>query len=104
MFMIEHAIPQNFIWYDNKNELVQERMVEHEEELIWMFQDLFRSSMTDRPEELVESFLAWEEGKALESAIYLTVASHEDLEQCGLVRDRLEVIDLRGEQFGDEEQ
>ncbi len=104
MFMIEHAIPQNYIWYDNKNELVQERMVEHEEELIWMFQDLFQASMTDRPDELVESFLAWEEGKSLESAIYLTVVSHEDLEQCGLVRDRLEVIDLRGEQFGDEEQ
>lgn len=104
MFMIEHAIPQNYIWYDNKNEVVQERLVEHEEELIWMFQDLFRSSMTKNPEELVESFLAWEEGRPLESALYLTVSDHDALEQCGLVRDRLEVVDLRGDRIGNEEQ
>jgi hypothetical protein len=102
MFMIEHGIPQNYIWYDEKNEVVQERLVEHEEELLWMFQDLFRCPVTDRPEALVEAYLAWEEGKMLESALYLTVAEHGDLNECGLVRERLEVMDLRGEEFEDE--
>jgi uncharacterized protein (DUF58 family) len=104
MFMVEHAIPQNYIWYDNKNEVVQERIVENEEDLVWMFQDLFKSSVTKEPEELVEAYLAWEEGRPLESALYLTVADHGDLDNCGLVRERLEVIDLRGEEFEDKEQ
>lgn len=102
MFMIEHGIPQNYIWYDEENEVVQERLVEHEEELLWMFQDLFRCRVTDRPEALVEAYLAWEEGKMLESALYLTVTDHGELDECGLVRERLEVMDLRGGEFEDE--
>ncbi len=104
MYMIEQAIPQKYIWYDNKNEVVQERIVEHEEELLWMFQDLFGSSVTEDAEELVMAYLAWEEGRPLESAIYLTVADHGDLAGSGLARDRLEVMDLRGEKVEDGEQ
>ncbi len=40
----------------------------------------------------------------LESAMYLTVADHADLQSAGLVRERLEVMDLRGEEFEDEKQ
>ncbi|MCH5266167.1 MAG: DUF58 domain-containing protein [Lachnospiraceae bacterium] len=107
MFMIEHAIPQKYIWYDRKNEVVQERLVEQEEELLWMFQDLFRCRTTTDENELLQAYLAWEEGKPLESALYLTVAdhgeNHVDLENSGLIRERLEVIDLRGEEREDEE-
>lgn len=103
MFMIEHRIPQNYIWYDSKNDVIQERIVEQEEELLWMFQDLFRCRMTKNAEELVERYLAWQESRPPESAIYLTVADHGDLESAGLIRDRLEVMDLRGEKFEDEE-
>lgn len=102
MFMIEHAVPQKYIWYDKKNEIVQERIVEHEEELLWMFQDLFKCRTTRNADELVEAYLAWEEGRPLESAIYLTVADHGDLESSGLIRNRLEVMDLRGEEVEDE--
>lgn len=102
MFMIEHGIPQKYIWYDTGNEIVQERMVEHEEELFWMFQDLFKCRTTTVESQLVEAYLAWEEGRPLEAAMYLTVADHGDLESSGLVRDRLEVIDLRGEELEDE--
>lgn len=102
MFMTEHGIPQKYIWYDEKNEMVQERLVEQEEELLWMFQDLFQCHTTDRSEALVEAYLAWEEGKALESALYLTVADHGNLDDYGLVRERLEVMDLRGEGLEDE--
>ena len=103
MFMIEHKIPQNYIWYDEKNDVIQERIVEQEEELLWMFQALFRCRITKNPEELAERYLAWQEGYPPESAIYLTVADHGDLENAGLIRDRLEVMDLRGEEFEDEE-
>jgi hypothetical protein len=102
MFMIEHGIPQKYIWYDEAKEVVQERLVEHEEELLWMFQDLFRCHVTERPEALVDAYLEWEEGKTLEAALYLTVADHGNLDECGLVRERLEVMDLRGEELEDE--
>ena len=62
------------------------------------------SGAPSNPEELVERYMAWGDGRAVESAIYLTVADHGDLEQYGLVRDRLEVKDLRGEDIEDEEQ
>ncbi len=104
MYMIEHVIPQNYIWYDRENDVIQERIVEHEEELLWMFQDLFKCRTTKSADELVEAYLAWEEGRMLESAMYLTVADHADLESAGLVRERLEVMDLRGEEFEDEKQ
>lgn len=99
MYMIENAIPQKYIWYDGRNEVIQERIVEHEEELLWMFQELFKCRITKDAQELVQAYLAWEEGRPLESAMYLTVADHTDLESMGLVRDRLEVMDLRGEKF-----
>lgn len=104
MFLIEQAIPQKYIWYDNKNEVVQERMVEQEEELIWMFQELFRSSVTEDADELIMAYLAWQEGPPLESALYLTVADHGDISSSGLARERLEVMDLRGEKVEDGEQ
>ena len=103
MFMIEQAIPQKYIWYDNKNEVVQERIVEQEEELIWMFQDLFRGSVTEDADELIMAYLAWQEGPPLESALYLTVAEHGDISSSGLTRERLEVMDLRGEKVEDGE-
>ncbi len=104
MFMIERGIPQKYIWYDRKNEVVQEVLVEQEEELYWMFQDLFKCPSTENENELIEAYLNWEKGKVLESAIYLTVVEHDNLYQSGLVRERLEVMDLRGEELEDEEQ
>ena len=103
MFMIEHGIPQKYIWYDKKNEIIEERLVEHEEELFWMFQDLFKCRTTTEASQLAEAYLTWEEGRTLEAALYLTVADHDDLENSGLVRNRLEVMDLRGEGLEDEE-
>ena len=106
MFMIEHAIPQKYIWYDRENGIVQERQVEQEEELLWMFQDLFRCRTTTDENELFQAYLAWEGGKQLESALYLTVADHDQngaMEDSGLIRERLEVIDLRGEEREGEE-
>ena len=102
MFMIDHRVPLGFIWYDREHDVIREEIVEQEEELVWMFQDLFQCSLTSNPEELVERYMAWGDGRAVESAIYLTVADHGDLEQYGLVRDRLEVKDLRGEDIEDQ--
>lgn len=103
MFMIEHGIPQAYIWYDKKNGVIQEYSVEQEEQLYWMFQELFKSSITTDANELTEAYVDWGKGKLLESAIYLTVADHDSLDGQNLVRERLEVMDLRGDEFEDQE-
>ena len=97
LYMIEHAIPQHYIWFDRENDIIEERLVEHEEELLWMFQDLFRSRPTDQAGELVEAYLAWDQGRPVEQALYLTVSDSVDLEGSGLTTGRLEVMDLREE-------
>ena len=103
MFMIEKGIPQSYIWYDKNNGVIQEYSVEQEEELYWMFQELFKSSITAKENELLEAYVDWGKGKLLESAIYLTVADHDSLDSGNLVRDRLEVMDLRGDGLEDQE-
>lgn len=103
MFMIEHGIPQAYIWYDKKNGVIQEYSVEQEEQLYWMFQELFKSSITADANELMEAYVDWGKGKLLESAIYLTVADHDTLDSQNLVRDRLEVMDLRGDELEEQE-
>lgn len=103
MFMIEHHIPQVYIWYDKKNGVIQEYSVEQEEELYWMFQELFKCSTTTQENELLEAYVDWGKGKLLESAIYLTVAEHDSLDSQNLVRNRLEVMDLRGDELENQE-
>ncbi|MBO4395161.1 MAG: DUF58 domain-containing protein [Eubacterium sp.] len=95
LYMIEHMVPQHMIWYNHEKDVVEERLVEHEEELLWMFQDLFRTRPTSDPTELVSAYQTWDQGRPLESAMYLTVCDHGDLENSGLTRNRLEVMDLR---------
>lgn len=102
MFMIEHGIPQVFIWHDRKNGVIQEYSVEQEEELYWMFQELFKCRIVADPNELLEAYVDWAKGKLLESAIYLTVADHDGLDAENLTRNRLEVMDLRGEEVEDQ--
>ncbi len=101
LFMIEHMVPQHFIWFNREADIIEERLVEHEEELLWMFQDLFRIHPEDKPGDLVEAYLAWDQGRPLESAMYLTVSDLPDVENSGLTRNRLEVMDLRGDGFGE---
>ncbi len=99
MFMIERGIPQAYIWYDSTNDVIREYSVEHEEELYWMFQELFKSRTTQDEAELMEAYIDWVKGKLPESAIYLTVTDHEALNSQNLVRNRLEVMDLRGDEY-----
>ena len=82
--------------------MIQEYSVEHEEELYWMFQELFKCKITKNPNELLQAYMDWGKGKLLESALYLTVADHEDLDERNLIRERLEVMDLRGEELEDQ--
>ena len=89
--------------YDKVNGVIQEYSVEQEEELYWMFQELFRSKTTTEESELMEAYVDWGKGRLLESALYLTVADHESLDSGNLVRDRLEVMDLRGDVIEDQE-
>lgn len=102
LYMIEQGVPQYFIWYDRDKDVIEERLVEQEEELLWMFQDMFKLQPTDREGELIEAYLAWDQGRPLESAMYLTVSGLADPAGSGLTRNRLEVMDLRGDSFGEE--
>ncbi len=101
LYMIDHAIPQHFIWYNRETDVVEERLVEHEEELLWMLQDLLSLKPSSTPSEIVEAYLAWDQGRPLEQALYLTVSDTSGLENSGLTRNRLEVMDLRGDSFGE---
>lgn len=101
LYMIDHAVPQHFIWYNAETDMVEERLVEHEEELLWMLQDLLSLRPTKNPSELIEAYLAWDQGMPLEQALYLTVNDAAGVENSGLTRNRLEVMDLRGDNFGE---
>lgn len=95
MQLIEQGVPQNYIWYDCVNDLIQELLIENEEELFWMFEELFKCRTTRNPDELVCAYMEWDEGRMKESGLYLTVADHADSDLSGMGVTELQVIDLR---------
>ncbi len=97
MQLMEKGVPQYFIWYDNVNELIQEKLLEQEEELFWMFEDLFACRTTTVPGELVNAYMEWEEGKPKEIGLYLTVTDHTEADFGGLEVAELQIMDLREE-------
>lgn len=98
MQLMEQGVPQNYIWYDNKNDIIQECLIEHEEELFWMFEDLFKCQKTTDPGELIRAYIEWEEGRPKETGLYLTVTEHSEPELNALGVTELQMIDLRDEQ------
>lgn len=98
MQLMQQGVPQNYIWYDNKNELIQESLIENEEELFWMFEDLFKCRTTKEPDELLRAYMEWEEGRPKESGLYLTVTDHTESDLDGLGVQELMMMDLREEQ------
>ena len=97
MQLMEQGVPQYYIWFDNKNDLIQEQLIENEEELFWMFEDLFKCRTTKEPDELIHAYMEWEEGRQKETGHYLTVTDHtvSDLDELGVTE--LQVLDLRDE-------
>lgn len=97
MQLLGQKVPQNYIWYDNVNEIIQEHLIEQEEELFWMFEDLFKCRTTTKPDELIRAYMEWEEGKPKEAGLYLTVTDHEEADFGGLEVQELQRMDLRQE-------
>ena len=95
MELMAQGVPQHYIWYDNINEIIQEKLIEHEEELFWMFEDLFKCRTTKDPGELIRAYIEWEEGRPKESGLYLTVVDHPASDLDGLGIGELMVLDLR---------
>ena len=95
MELMAQGVPQHYIWYDSINEIIQEKLIEHEEELFWMFEDLFKCRITKDPEELIRAYIDWEDGRPKESGLYLTVADHLESDLDGLGIGELMVLDLR---------
>lgn len=98
MQLMQQGVPQNYIWYDNKNDLIQEILIENEEELFWMFEDLFKCRTTKEPEELLSAYMEWDEGRPKETGLYLTVTDHTESDLDGLGIQELLILDLREEQ------
>lgn len=97
MMLMEQGVPQHYIWYDRINDIIQEHLIDQEEELFWMFEDLFKCKTTDMPDELIEAYIEWEEGRPKEAGLYLTVADHDTSDFDGLEVGELQVMDLREE-------
>lgn len=97
MTLMEQGVPQHYIWYDSINDIIQEHLIEQEEELFWMFEDLFKCKTTNIPDELIEAYIEWEEGRPKEAGLYLTVADHDASDFDGLEVGELQVMDLREE-------
>ena len=96
MDLFSRHIPQKFIWYDNENGLIQEALVEQEEELYWMFEELFKCQISQDPNELVEAYFEWEGGRGMEMGLYLTVADHQETNFDVLEVADLTIMDLGG--------
>ncbi len=97
MKLMEQKVPQHYIWYDNVNDIIQEHLIEQEEELFWMFEDLFKCRTTAQPDELIQAYMEWEEGKPKEAGLYLTVTDHDMTDFGGLEVTELQMLDLREE-------
>lgn len=95
MMLMAQGVPQHYIWYDSLNDIIQERLIEQEEELFWMFEDFFQCRTTNDPDELIRAYIEWEEGKPKEAGLYLTVADHTASDFDGLEVRELQVMDLR---------
>lgn len=98
MALMAQGVPQYYIWYDNINGLIHERLIEQEEEMFWMFEDFFKCRITKDPGELIGAYFEWEEGKPKESGLYLTVADHDSADFGGLEVKELQILDLREEE------
>lgn len=97
MALIAQGVPQNYIWYDNVNDIIQESFIEQEEELFWMFEDLFKCRRTDDSEELIRAYIEWDGGTPKETGFYLTVADHDNTDFEPLAVKELQIMDLRQE-------
>lgn len=97
MMLMAQGVPQNYIWYDNVNDIIQESLIEQEEELFWMFEDLFKCRTTKNADELIHAYIEWEEGRPKEAGLYLTVTDHHSSDFEGLGVKELQIMDLREE-------
>ncbi|WP_026835371.1 DUF58 domain-containing protein [Eubacterium xylanophilum] len=97
MRFLENAVPIEFIWYDYEIDIIKEFKIESEEELFWTFEELFKSLVSEDPEELSSALADWDNGRAKDTAMYVTVVDHDEHELDHLTLGEIEVIDMREE-------
>ncbi len=95
MYFIKVKTPLRFFWYDNVSEVIQEEVIDEEEQLYWMFEDLFKSHITEDNDELCKAYADWDEGKVKNYAMYLTVTDHDESALSSLGVQNLQILDLR---------
>lgn len=95
LVLLEQELPQNFIWYDKAGGTIREERVAKEEELFWVFEELFKSEVTDDAKLLAESYISWKDLKQVETGLYLTVNERSGIDGKDLCVRNLQVINLK---------
>ena len=95
LVLLEQELPQNFIWYDKAGGTIREERVAKEEELFWVFQEIFKSEVTDDTKLLAESYVSWKDLKLAETGLYLTVNGRSEIDGKDLCVRNLQVINLK---------
>ena len=92
--LLAKDIPQEYIWFDQEANLIRRERVSREDEILWVMQELFSCPATDKPDALVEAYSGWHHGQPQMTALYLTVASGQDVDSRMLQVQNLKIVDL----------
>lgn len=90
--LIEKEIPLRFYWYNNHENEMKTHLVEKEDDLMWVFREMFQCKMTLDEEELINAYVGWGLGKPHENGLYITVTDGNAAEAARLDVKRMYII------------
>ena len=100
--LFEQELPQKFVWYDISANMIREEKAVKEEDLFFLFLEMFKTKISAESDQLAKSYGTWNDLKPVESAIYLTVNTDSRIDGKELGVRNLQVINLK-EDFVDEQ-
>lgn len=100
--LFEQELPQKFVWYDISANTIREEKAVKEEDLFFLFLEMFKTKISAESDQLAKSYGTWNDLKPVESAIYLTVNTDSRIDGKELGVRNLQVINLK-EDFVDEQ-
>lgn len=93
--LFEQELPQKFIWYDGLAGAIREEKAAKEEDLYFLFQEMFQTKISADSGQLANSYAVWNDSKPVESGIYLTVNTDSRIDGKELGVRNLRVINLK---------
>ena len=100
--LFEQELPQKFVWYDISANMIREEKAVKEEDLFFLFLEMFKTKISAESDQLAKSYGTWNDLKPVESGIYLTVNTDSRIDGKELGVRNLQVINLK-EDFVDEQ-